>query len=146
MNLQNHLRLKAFRGQAAIKFDHGELNEIGGGALHGRVHGCALGEIAHIGLGRIDFGDLANAAEESACDAGLTRFGDLTIEELFDAAVALEISGNELRGLFLVNAELLGQAEGRKTVNHAEIDDFCDAAMLTRLSEWRDVENFLRGA
>ena len=46
----------------------------------------------------------------------------------------------------MVDAELLRQAEGGKAVNHAEIDDFGDAAMLGRLREWRDVENFLRGA
>ena len=47
---------------------------------------------------------------------------------------------------FCVDAELLGEAEGRKAVNHAEIDDFGDAAMLARLRERRDAENFLRGA
>ena len=74
------------------------------------------------------------------------RFGDLAVEEFLHAAIAFEIFGDEFRGFFLVNAELLGEAEGGKAVNHAEIDDFGDAAMLAGLRERRDVENFLRGA
>ena len=146
VDLQNHLRFEFFLGQAAVEFDHGELDQVGGGALHRRIHGGAFGEIAHVGLRRIDFRDLADAPEHSFGDAGLARFGDLTVEKFFHAAIALEIFGDEFGGFFLVNVELLREAERRKAVNHAEIDDFRDAAMLARLREWRHVKNFLRGA
>ena len=65
---------------------------------------------------------------------------------VFHAAITLEIFGDEMRGLFLVNAELLSEAESREAVNHAEIDDLSHAAMLGGLREGRDIENFLRGA
>src|ERR1700691_5825715 len=146
VNLQYHLRLEIFRRQTAIEFNHRQLDQVGGGALHGRVHGGALGKIAQVGLRRIDFGDLAHAAEERARDAGLARPCDLPVQEILNSAVALEILGDELRGFLLIDAELLGQAKRRQPVNHAEINNFRDAAMFARLRKRGDVENFLRGA
>ena len=58
-------------GQAAVELDHGELDQIGGGALHRRIHRGALGKIAQVGLRRIDFGNRPDAAEERLGESGL---------------------------------------------------------------------------
>src|SRR5208282_1639136 len=50
VNLQNHSRLE-FAGEAPVELDHRELDEVGGCALHGRIHCGALGKIAHVRLG-----------------------------------------------------------------------------------------------
>src|SRR5579872_5345823 len=146
VDLQNHARAKFFRDQAAVDFDHGEFDEIGGGSLERRVHRGAFGEIAQVGLRRIDFGNRADAAEHGARDAGLARFGDLAFEIFFDAAVAVEVSGDEFRGFFLVDLQILREAKGGEAVDDAEINYFGGAAMLGSLGKGRDVENFLCGA
>ena len=146
VNLQNHLRFESLGGKAAVELDHGQLDEIGGGALHGRVHGGAFGKIAQVGLRRIDFRHRPDAAEDRFGVADLAGFGDLLVEILFHAAVALKIRGDEFGGFFRVDAKILREAERRKPVNHAEIDDFRHAAMLARLLERQHAENFLRGA
>ncbi len=115
VHLEGHFRLKFFGGEAAIELDHGEFDEVGGGALHGRVHGGAFGEVAHVRLGRIDFRDGADAAEHGFDVAGFAGVCDLGVEEFFHAAVAFKIDGDEVRGFFLFDAELL--RETRKPID-----------------------------
>src|SRR5579864_5846039 len=146
VDLQNHARAEFFRDQAAVDFDHGEFDEIGGSALKRRVHRGAFGKIAQVGLRRIDFWNGTDAAEHRARDAGLAGFGDLAFEIFFNAAVTVEIGGDEFRGFFLVNLQILRQAEGGESIDDAKVDDFGGAAMLGRLGKGRDVENFLRRA
>ncbi len=50
VDLQNHSRFE-FVGEAPVKLDHRELDQVRGGALHGRIHRGALGKIAHVRLG-----------------------------------------------------------------------------------------------
>src|SRR5580704_19405230 len=47
---QDQARVESL-GEMQVEFDHGELDEIGRSALHGRVHRGALSESAHILLG-----------------------------------------------------------------------------------------------
>src|SRR5208282_2875268 len=94
----------------------------------------------------INFRNGPRAPEERLRETGPADIGDLAVEILLHAAVALEIRGDEFRGLLRVDSQLLGEAKGGKSVNHAEIDYFCDPAMLGRLRERRDAENFLRRA
>ena len=54
------------RGKLAVDVDHGQLDEVGGGALQRRIERGAFGEAAQIGLRRDDFGDRAAAARERA--------------------------------------------------------------------------------
>src|SRR4029077_16443093 len=99
-----------------------------------------------VGRPGTDFRDGSDAAEESFCEAELARSGDLAVEKFFDAAVTLEIGGDEFCGFFLVDAELLSDAERGAAVNEPAIADFGDAAVLGRLREGRNAENFLGGA
>jgi len=144
MNLEHHARFEAV-GELAVEFNHGQLDEVGGGALHGRVHGGAFGEIAETGLGRVDLRNRADTAEKIARDASLACFGNLFIEERFYARVAFEVGGDEFGGFFLLDAELLSQTEGREAVHHAEVNHFCDAAVFARLRERADAEDLCRG-
>ena len=54
------------RVEARVDADHGQLDQVGGGALQRRVDGGALGESAHVGILAVDVGDGAHAAEERA--------------------------------------------------------------------------------
>ena len=60
MHLQCHARLQFLFAQIGVETDHGDLNQVGGGALQRRVHGRALGEAAQVrvallmsGIGRM---------------------------------------------------------------------------------------------
>ena len=75
---------------------------------------------------------------------GVSR--NLLVEKFFDAAIALEICRDKFGSFLCVDAELLREAEGREAVNHAEIDDFGDAAVLGCLRKRRDAKHFLRRA
>jgi hypothetical protein len=57
VDLQDHARLELALGELAVDGDHGQLDEVGGGALQRRVDGGALGEAALVGVAALDVGD-----------------------------------------------------------------------------------------
>ena len=52
VDLEGHAGAEMARGDLSVDADHGELDEVGGGALQGRVDGGALGEASLIGVAR----------------------------------------------------------------------------------------------
>src|SRR5690348_11278730 len=146
MNLQDHARAKILFGKTLVNFDHGQLDQIGRGALQRRVHRCALRKIAKIHLRRIDFWDGPDAPEESARETSRAGFSNLPLEVFFYSAVALEVCGNEFRRFLLFNLQILREAERRKPVDDSEVNHFCGAAMLGSLRKRSGAENFLRCA
>ena len=58
--------LELAAGDLGVDADHGELDEVGGGALQRRVDGGALGEAALVGVAGLDVRDGADAAEGGA--------------------------------------------------------------------------------
>ena len=64
VNLQGHARLQALLAESGVDADHGNLDQIGGGALQWRVHRGALGEAAQVGVLAVDVGDGAHATEQ----------------------------------------------------------------------------------
>ena len=63
VNLEGHAGAELARGDLGVDADHGQLDEVSGGALQGRVDGGALGEASLIGVARLDVWDGADAAE-----------------------------------------------------------------------------------
>ena len=146
VNLENHSRFEFLFREFAGDFDHSEFDQIGGGALQGRVERGALGKIAHVDLLRCDFGDGADAAEERAGHAGFARLVQGFFQVFFYAAIASEIGVDEFRGFFRVDTELRGQAERRLAVDNSKINGLGGAAVRGVLRHGADAENFLRGA
>jgi GTP-binding protein len=50
VHLHDHQRIEAVPCQPGVDADHGALDDVGGGALHGRVDGGALGRLAALRL------------------------------------------------------------------------------------------------
>ena len=91
VDLEGHAGAEFAAGDGGVDADHGELDEVGGGALQRGVDGGALGEAAHVGVARLDVGDGADAAEVGA--DGLVAADGLEglVDEAADAGVAVEV-------------------------------------------------------
>ena len=94
VHLQNHLRLDVLLLESTVDVNHGNLDDVGSGALDGRVDGIALAEAAHHGIARVDVGQHASAAVERGniafflglCDAAVDVGAHL--RESLEVAVA----------------------------------------------------------
>jgi hypothetical protein len=116
--------------QCGVDADHGDFNQVGGGALQRSVYRGALGEAALICVFAVDIGDGADAAEEGFYIQIAAGFFESFIDEGADAGVLFKVRGDELFRLRRLDAELLRQAEGREAVDDAEVDDFGGTAMV----------------
>ena len=54
MHLQDHLGLDAFLLETVVDAHHRQLDDVGSGALDGRIDGVALAETSHHCVSRID--------------------------------------------------------------------------------------------
>jgi len=122
VDLEGHAGAEMARGDLGVDANHGELDEVGGGALQGRVDGGALGEAALIGVARRDVWDGADAAEPGADELVAADGFEGAVDEGADAGVTLEVLFDVGAGLALVDAKLRGEAEGRDAVDDAEVD------------------------
>jgi len=108
--------------QEAVEVDHGDLDEIGRGALDRRVDGGALGELAQRRIGARDLGDVATAVQQGAdvpVPAGLLED---PVQEPPDPFVAVEVAVDVLLRLGLADPQFPGEAEGTHPVDDAEVD------------------------
>ena len=145
MNLQDHAGLELAPGEFAVDGDHGQLDEVGGGALQRRVDGGALGKAALIGVAALDVGDGTDAAEERAHAALAARGFKGLFDEFLDARIAREVAVDVGARLLLRNAQLRGQAEGRDAIDDAEVDGLgAIARLLVHLVE-RHAEDLAGG-
>jgi len=122
VDLEGHAGAELARGDLRVDADHGQLDEVGGGALQGRVDGGALGEASLIGVARRDVWDGADAAEPGADELVAADGFERAVDEGADAGVTGKVGLYILPGDLLVDAELRGQAEGRDAVDDAEVD------------------------
>ena len=129
VDLEGHAGLEAALAQFAIDADHGELDDVGGGALDGHIDGDALGGVAGGEVAGGDFGDVAAAAEEGLGVAALTRLGHGALHIGFDGRVVAKVGVDKLLGLLARDAQTGGQAEGGDAVDDAEVDHLAVAAL-----------------
>src|SRR5665647_2566760 len=110
--------------------NHGELDEVGRGALHGGVDGGALGALAALAVGAVDF-RYPQSAPKQRFDVALTLGSFARVLHVFaHAGVACKIALYiGLRG-GAFDIEVLRQSERRHAVNQAEVDDLSIAALL----------------
>ena len=127
--LQDHVGGKAFLFQAAAYAGHGDLDDVGGGSLHGVVHGGALAEAARVAVGGAQLGDMALSPEHGlsiAVGAGLLdRFIDVGLLGSIvhrivgtEGQLILAVSINADRISTIIEQLRLAAAE-RQTVNAA---------------------------
>ena len=64
VNLQGHARFQALLAESGVDADHGNFDQIGGGALQWRVYRGAFGEAAQVGVLAVDVGDGAHTTEQ----------------------------------------------------------------------------------
>src|SRR6266550_1704924 len=132
-------------GEGPVDADHGDLDEIGGGALEWRVGRRALSEGADVEVAIAQLGNVAAAAEDGLDVAVLPGGGDSAIEPGADAREPGEVRADELLRFLLGDAELAGEGERPLTVDRAEIDRLGARAHLGRDLVLRHAEDDRRG-
>ena len=85
VDLEGHAGVEAAVADGFVDAQHGDLDEVGGGALQGGVDGGALGEATHVGVARGDIGDGADAAEDGLDGTFAADGGEGVFDELADA-------------------------------------------------------------
>ena len=64
VHLQYHTAFQSFHAHTTVHTYHGNLHDVGGASLYGRVDGIALGIASHHGIVAIDVGQGATAMED----------------------------------------------------------------------------------
>src|SRR5580692_2550466 len=144
MNLQGHAGFHATVAQHGVDADHGDLDEVGSGALQRGVDGGTLGEAALVRVFAVDVGDGADAAEQRFYLHVAAGFVERLVDEGAHALVPLEICRDELFSFGGLDAELLRESEGREAVDDAEVYDLGLAPVVGCDHEWGHAED-LRG-
>ena len=112
VNLKDHGALEAFALKAVVDADHGELHDVGGGALDGRVDRVPLGMAAYGLVPRIDVAQVAATSQKSFDVALGAGSRDLVVDVLFDSGIGGEVLLDDLLGFGALQAALLAKAKG----------------------------------
>jgi hypothetical protein len=102
VDLEGHAGVQFAGGDGGVDAEHGEFDEVGGGALQRGVDGGAFGEAAHVGVARLDVGDGADAAEVRSHRLLAADGFEGLVDEAADAGVALEVAVDVGAGFLLV--------------------------------------------
>ena len=132
MDLQDQLGIQPALCKPIMDADHGDLHDVGGGALDGGVHGHPLTELlAHlVGLGQL--GDEAAAAQLGGDEALLVGGLDDLVQVAVDVGVAVQVTVDIGLGLGAGNMQVLGQGMLPHAVHDAEVDGLGLLAKLHR--------------
>ena len=90
--LQDHVCGEAFFFQAAAYAGHGDLDDVGRGALHGVVHGRALAKAAELRVFGLELRDMASAAIHGLGIARLLGTRHHIVEERAHTRVGLVVT------------------------------------------------------
>jgi len=120
----------ALGAQMLINADHGELNEVGGGALEWGVDGGAFGEAAGVRILAAHVRDGPAAAEEGLGEAGFADLGNGLVDVALHAGVALEITLDVEVGFAARNSQGKSEAEIGLAVDEAESPGLGNSAQL----------------
>ena len=108
VDLERHAGTQLTGGDLTVERDHGELDEVGGGALQRRVDGGALSEAAHVRVARAYVRDGADTAEVGAYGLIAADCFQRLVDEAADAGVTVKVGFDVGLGNLLVNVELNG--------------------------------------
>ena len=128
MHLEHHAEREVLVVDALLDADHGNLDEVGGTALHWRVHGHAFGHLRFHAVGTVDACNVAAAAGKRFDIAVAVGGGLGVVDELLHALVHFKVAVDETLGLCHRNFQVAGEAECGHAVEHAKIHDLRVAA------------------
>ena len=120
---------------------HGQLHDVGGGALHRHVQGHPFAEFPHVEIAAFQLRQGAAPVHQRLDVAVLLRLGDHVGHILPQGAVRLEIAVHVRLGFRHGDADVLGQCKGGNAVHNAEIHRLGPAAQLRRHILLRHVED-----
>jgi len=128
VHLQKHVGF--FAAQHFLNADHGDFNEVGGGALDRRVDGVALGGGADGSVMTVDVADVT-AASGDGFDIALFFGGfDGAVHEGFYRRILCKVVFDNFGGFFARDTQALRKAEGGDAVDDSEVNHFGAAALL----------------
>ena len=122
MHLQYHLALELPLLHLLEHLHHRNLDEVGGGALDGRVDGVALRRLAQQSVLRVDVADIAAATQQCLYIEVFAGELQRVVQILRDFRETAVVIGDELAGVGLRNLQAVGQPEGGDAVQDAEVD------------------------
>ena len=121
MHLEHHAEREVLVVDALLDADHGDLDEVGGTALHGGIHGHAFGHLRFHAVAGVDACDVA-AASGKCFYVAVAVGGSLgVVDELLHALVHFEVTVDKALGLPHRDFQVAGEAEGGHAVEHAEV-------------------------
>ena len=125
------IRLASFSFLIVGGCDHGDFDQIGGGALDDAVDGHALAAVADGEDAAVDVGDRAAAAEDGFDIAVVLGVHDALVEELANGGKSFVVGVDQFLGGGDGQAvDAPGQAVGGDAIDDAEVDDFRLAALI----------------
>src|SRR5579863_983042 len=130
VDLQGHARFEFALAERDVNANHGDLDEIGGGALQGGVDGGALGESAKVGVFAVDVRNGANPTKESLDFSFAADLFESRVNKFAHARIFFKIGVDELLAFGGSNAEALRESESGEAIDDAEVDDFGLATMI----------------
>ena len=132
MHLENQSALQTVSQQAVADADHGNFDDIRGGALNRGIHRDTLTERAHIEVLALQLGQRAAAAKQRG-NIALLPAGLLDVLHIFlHARIGVKVGFDKLARLFARHADILREREIRDAVHDAEVDRLARGAHLRR--------------
>ena len=128
VDLQHHAEREVFVVDALLDADHGNFDEVGGAALHWRVHGHAFCHLRFHAVRAVDARDVAAAARKRFHVAVAVGGGLGVVDELLHALVHFEVAVDEALRLCHRDFQVARKAECGHAVEHTEVHDLRVAA------------------
>ena len=145
MHLQEQLCARHLLCQSVMDVNHRQLDEVGGGALNGRIHGNALaGCLHHFVLG-VQLRDIAAASQHGADVAAFLRIFHHSLQKGGNLREGAEVVLDILLRLRLGHMDVLGEGECPHAVENTEIDSLCSASHFGRHKVLRHIKDLCGG-
>ena len=125
----------------AVYSYHGNLHDIGGTALYGRVDGIALGIATHHGIVAVDVGQGTAAMEDGFGVTLLACHGNTSIHIFLHTGIGMEITVDKLLCFAPAASEAFCKTKGADAIDDAEIGGFGSSALVGRYLRYILMEN-----
>ena len=135
---------KALFFQAAAYAGHRDLDDVGGGSLHGVVHGRALTKATELRVFGLELWNMATAPVHGLGVARLLGTCYHVVEERTHARVGLVVAINHVARLGHRDMQRLRQAVGLLTIHDAKVHGLGATAQVGRYLGHRHTEHARR--
>ena len=135
---------KALFFQTATYADHRDLDDVGGGALHGVVHGRALAKAAELRIFGLELRNVATATVHGLGVTCLLGTRHHVVEERAHARVGLVVAVDHVARLDHRDMQRLRQAVGLLTIHNAKVHGLGATAQVGRYLGHRHAKHTCR--